>query len=190
MKSDPRPLQDETTRHTVFAAWLEAHYQAVMRYCVARLGPLQGEDVAQEVFVAAWEGLPTFVPHAASAPEAWLIGIARTKCLAAARTRRRRAELAQQFLADIRHHVHTPPPASAEDAVTTASQEQQQQRQLTAGLARLKPEERLCVVWRYIKGLSLEDIGELLGISPTAAQRRCNRALHRVRERMHNDTAT
>ena len=187
MKSDRRHLQDETSRHTVFAAWLEAYYQAIIRYCVARLGTLQGEDVAQEVFVAAWEGLPTFVPRPELPPEAWLMGIARNKCLDAARTRRRRRALAQQFVADITYAAHTQPPPSAEDTVTLERQEQQQGRQLTVSLARLAPEERLCIVWRYIKGLSFEDLGDLLGISPPAAQRRCNRALHRLRERMHDD---
>ena len=87
MTSDPHLLQDETNRQTVFAAWLEAHYQAIVRYCVARLGALQGEDVAQEVFVAAWEGLPTCVPRPDLPLEAWLVGIARNKCLDAAWTR-------------------------------------------------------------------------------------------------------
>jgi DNA-directed RNA polymerase specialized sigma24 family protein len=107
---------------------------------VARLGTLQGEDVAQEVFVAAWEGLPAFVPRPDLPLDAWLVGIARNKCLDASRTRRRRRELAMQFLADITHYAHAQSPASAEDAMTLA-------------------------------------------------QRRCNRALHRLRERMHHDTA-
>jgi RNA polymerase sigma-70 factor (ECF subfamily) len=189
MKSDPGHLQDETSRHTIFVAWLETHYQAIVRYCVARLGTLQGEDVAQDVFVAAWEGLPTFVPRPELPPEAWLVGIARNKCLDAARTRRRRRALAQQFLADITHAAHTPSPISAEDTVTLERQAQQQDRRLTASLARLAPEERLCIIWRYIKGLSFEDLGDLLGLSPSAAQRRCNRAVHRLRERMYDDTA-
>jgi RNA polymerase sigma factor (sigma-70 family) len=95
--------------------------------------------------------------------------------------------LAQQFVADITHSAHTPPPPSAEDTVTQEGQEQQQGRQLTASLARLTAEERLCIIWRYIKGLSFEVLGDLLGISPPAAQRRCNRALHRLRERIHDD---
>ena len=53
------------------------HFQAIVRYCVAQLGTLQGEDVAQEVSVAAWEVLPTFVPCPELPPEAWLVGIAR-----------------------------------------------------------------------------------------------------------------
>jgi RNA polymerase sigma-70 factor (ECF subfamily) len=189
MTSDPRPLQDATSRHTVFVAWLEAHYQTIVRYCVARLGTLQGEDVAQEVFVAAWEGLPTFAPRPELPPEAWLVGIARNKCLDAARTRRRRRELAQQFVADITHFAHAEPPTAVEAAMTLERQEAQQRQRLTASLARLAPEERLCLVWRYIKGLSFEDLGDLLGVSPAAAQRRCNRAVHRLRERMPDDPA-
>ena len=189
MMSDSHSLQDATSRHTVFAAWLGAHYQAIVRYCVARLGSLQGEDVAQEVFVAAWEGLPTFVPRPELPLEAWLVGIARNKCLDAARTRRRRRDLAQQFVADITHFAHAEPPAPAEAAVTLERQEAQERRRLTASLARLAPEERLCIVWRYIKGLSFEDLGDLLGVSPAAAQRRCNRTLHRLRERIHHDPA-
>jgi len=106
--------------------------------------------------------------------------------LDAARTR----DLAQQFVADITHFAHAEPPAPAEAAVTLERQEAQERRRLTASLARLAPEERLCIVWRYIKGLSFEDLGDLLGVSPSAAQRRCNRALHRLRERIHHDPAS
>jgi RNA polymerase sigma-70 factor (ECF subfamily) len=187
MTIDPQHLQDETARQTGFDALVAAHYETIVRYCVARLGSLQGEDVAQEVFVAAWEGLPTWAGRPALPLAAWLVGIARNKCRDASRTRRRRAALATQFLADIRYQVHPQTPPSAEEAVTVGTQERQQQTQLTASLARLKPEERLCLVWRYIKGLALDDIGDLLGISATAAQRRCHRALQRLRERMHDD---
>ena len=52
---------------------------------------------------------------------------------------------------------------------------------LRAALARLEPVDRAVVVLRYLDDVSVEEVGRLLGLSPTAVRSRAMRALARIR---------
>ena len=61
------------------ARLIELHADSVHRYVWRRLTPKIDlvDDIVQEVFVAAWRGLPSYSGEAAL--ETWLLGIARNK---------------------------------------------------------------------------------------------------------------
>src|SRR5262249_55749838 len=75
MEIDQQRLRDEDYRHDVLTALLRDHQEQIFRYCVTRLGEVAGEEVAQEVFLTAWESLPKFRQEASLAT--WLTGIAK-----------------------------------------------------------------------------------------------------------------
>jgi RNA polymerase sigma factor (sigma-70 family) len=52
---------------------------------------------------------------------------------------------------------------------------------LRAALARLEPLDRAVVVLRYLDDVPVEEVGRLLGLSPTAVRSRAMRALARIR---------
>ena len=71
-------IQDATYRWKVVSDLMQDYTEAILRYCTTRLGEGLGEEVTQEVFVAAWQQLPTYRPEAPL--QMWLFAIARRKC--------------------------------------------------------------------------------------------------------------
>lgn len=164
----------------VFDALVRDYQDRVFRYCVTRLGGLHGEEVAQEVFLAAWEGLSKFRHEAAI--ETWLLGIAKFKCMPMLRNHRRREEILQVFEEEIRTNTHP----DHEDTQTEEADFQERRDQLAQSLRKLKDEERLLVNLRYTKGIAVSEIAELLGKSEAAVRKRLLRALQRLRKVMHD----
>jgi len=173
---DQQRLQDDDYRTAVLTTLLRDYQDGIVHYCVARLGEVAGEEVAQEVFVTAWETLRQFRQEAAIST--WLFGIARHKCLQALRNRVRRRAILAAGLADIRQHAHADDPETPEGLVVT----QAQRVWLAASLAKLRDSERMLVVLHYLKGLPVAELAEVVGTSEAAVRKRLLRALQRLRE--------
>jgi RNA polymerase sigma-70 factor, ECF subfamily len=176
MVIDQHRLQDDDYRAEVLAALLQAYQDGIWRYCVTRLGDVVGEEVAQDVFVTAWENLPTFRQEAA--PSTWLFGIAKHKCAQTLRNRARRRAILAQAMDDVRSSAHAMAPETPEQRLA----EQRQRRWLAESLAQLREGDRLLVTLHYLKGLSIKDIADLAGQSEAAVRKRLRRALQRLRE--------
>jgi RNA polymerase sigma-70 factor (ECF subfamily) len=181
MVIDRSRLHDEEYRTQVITELVTDYQDRIFRYCVTRLGPLYGEEVAQEVFLTAWESLLKFRQDAPI--ETWLIGIARYKCYQALRNRARRRAIAGAFLEDIRQQAHVGSPEGPEQMLAG----QAQWRQLADGLAQLQDDARILLNLRYNKGLPIPEIAELAGKSEAAVRKRLLRALRRLRRML--DTA-
>ncbi len=95
-----RLRNDEQYRDEVIVTLMQSYNDTIAQYCVARLGEGIGEEITQEVFVTAWERLPTFRPEASL--RSWLFGIASKKCQQYYRNRVRRRALDRAFMGDIR----------------------------------------------------------------------------------------
>jgi RNA polymerase sigma-70 factor (ECF subfamily) len=175
-------LQDEDVRRTVFEALVREHQDQIFRYCTARLGAVYGEDVAQDVFLAAWEGLPRF-RHEAEITT-WLMGIAKHKCAQVLRNYGRRGEIARMFVEEIRSNVH--PDLHAAQA--EAAKVQEQLGRLVQSLHRLSAEERIVINLRYTKGLAVDEIAELIGKTEAAVRKQVVRTLQRLRRTMADVT--
>jgi RNA polymerase sigma-70 factor (ECF subfamily) len=147
----------------------------VVRYCRARLGALAGhyhaaDDVAQEVCIALLCALPRYQeigrPFAA-----FVFGIASHKIADALRSAGRLA-IPTEDLPDCPDDRPGP-----EDAVV-ASLEAERARAL---LRRLPVHQRELLALRLMAGLSAEETGDALGMSPGAVRVAQHRALARLR---------
>ena len=183
MEIDQTRLRDDAYRHEVLTTLVQNYQDRIFRYCVTRLGEVHGEEVAQEVFLTAWENLPKFRQEAAV--ETWLVGIAKYKCIQAFRNRTRRQAMAHTFAEDIRHQAHSEGPQEPEHMALA----QTQGTRLAHSLAQLRDDERILLNLRYTKGLPVAEIVELVGKSEAAVRKRLLRALHRLREMMDDAAA-
>ncbi|GIX49654.1 MAG: hypothetical protein KatS3mg131_3865 [Candidatus Tectimicrobiota bacterium] len=160
---------------------LVAGYQhPVVGFCTHMLGDAAlGEDVAQDVFLAAYAAMPGFHRHASV--RTWLFAIARKRCLQVLRNRRRQARLARLKQHWLAAGAHRQPPPSPEAEADSAVQRVQ------AGLQRLPEAERALLLMRYELGLPLTEVAHILGTSVSSVRRRLARALRRLQEAMADD---
>lgn len=159
---------------------VRTYQHVVVGFCVNMLGKTeQGEEVAQEVFLAAYKALPHFRQQ--SSVRTWLFAIARKQCLQTLRNRLRRQRLDQVQQDVIAEAVHRQPSAPlGEDPETLFVRVQQ-------SLHTLDKAERALLMMRYDTGLSIADIAHILGISVASVRRHLAQALRNLREKMHYD---
>lgn len=154
------------------AVLMRVYGSGVYRYCRQMVGD---EDLAEEVrqmtFVQAYEGLPKFARR--SSLRTWLFGIARHRCLDAAKmTHRRRKRFGS--LEEAPQVADLPEPGrSAEDLLA----ERSRARALESCLQKLAPRIRAAVLLRFQQGLSYPEIARLTGENAPALQVRVARAL-------------
>jgi RNA polymerase sigma-70 factor (ECF subfamily) len=136
------------------------HGDEIFRFCYSVLGDRAlADDVHQSVFVDAFEALATL--HDRSKARAWLYGIARHRCLDAAKARRRwnwRFVLAPD--AGHREPAQAPRLSALLDCVR--------------GLA---PHVRVAVLLRYEEGLPYEEIARMSRERASTLQMRVARGL-------------
>ena len=116
---------------------------------------------------------------------AWLLGIARRQVLGELRRQRRRKsvpESAQVPLASLAEEAHAADPTAPLAAQITA---QQQVAQLREALAPLEMEALLL---HGLHGLSVREIGQVLGRSERAINSLLHRARQKARERLGEDS--
>jgi RNA polymerase sigma-70 factor (ECF subfamily) len=176
---DLQRLRDEGYRWEVIAALIRDHGDAIMRFCVARLGEGVAEEVTQEVFVAAWEGLPKYKPEVSL--QAWLFGIARNKCQQTYRNRARRQAIDEEQLEVIQERAHAQEPRSPEDAIADANIH----GHLHDSLSKLPSEDRIILTLWYWKELPQAEIADIMGKTEAAIRKRLTRAQRRLKELMH-----
>jgi RNA polymerase sigma-70 factor (ECF subfamily) len=147
----------------------------VVRYCRARLGRLTGhyhvaDDVAQEVCIAVLSALPRYRdmgrPFAS-----FVFGIASHKVADAVQAAARLAVPTEEL-------PDGPDERPGPEETVVAWLEAQRARAL---LARLPAHLRELVILRVVTGLSAEETGNVLGMSPGAVRVAQHRALARLR---------
>ena len=146
---------------------------AVLRYCLARLGRRDAaDDVTQEVCLAVIDSLPRYRDHGKPFL-AYAFGIAAHKVADAQRAHARRATVSDAALADVPDQGDTPEQAAlrSDDA-----------RRAHELLEQLPPAARELLLLRVAGGLSAEETGAVLDMSPGAVRVAQHRALARLRE--------
>ena len=178
---EPASLRDLTAlaargQPAAIEALLEQIRPMVVRYCRARLGQISGhyhvaDDVAQEVCIAVVSALPRYRdmgrPFAS-----FVFGIASHKVADAMRNAARLA-IPTEDLPD------GPDDHPGPEETVVAYIEAERARAL---LARLPVHQRELLVLRVLTGLSAEETGHALGMSPGAVRVAQHRALARLRE--------
>jgi RNA polymerase sigma factor (sigma-70 family) len=148
------------------------HGAPVWRYARARLpSDADAEDVTSDVFVRALRSWDQF-DSARGSLRAWLIGIARHAVADFWRRRREEPMAEPPEQAD---------PTAAADPERFVMQDERS-HDLQCLLSRLTPREQEAIALRFGAELSSREVGEVLGISPTAARMLVHRGVTRLRE--------
>jgi RNA polymerase sigma-70 factor (ECF subfamily) len=152
---------------------------ALVRFLAAQ-APDVGEDLAQEVWVAAAKGLGSFSGDERGF-RAWMFTIARRQLIGHWRQARRRPQrsVEQTDLSAVVARAEDEPDARvlADDAV----------RRLIAGLPRDQAE---IVLLRVIGGLDADEVARIVGKRPGTVRVLQHRALRRLAEQFSSDSVT
>ncbi len=131
-----------------FALLVRRYGQPILSICYASvLNPADAEDLAQEVFFAAWRSLPRFRGDAAFST--WLFTLARNRCV----DRARRARVRPQLVAESEHSP------AAHHMVDEAPK--QLAKAILASAGTLSLPLRQALLLRDVQGLSYEEIAQL-----------------------------
>lgn len=156
-----------------FAHLVERYEKQVYHHALRLVGnPEDAADISQEVFWKAWRALPTF--RGESRFSTWLYRLTDNACMDwLRREKKRRSDTSldeNEGLTQVQQLPH-PDPSPQEHV-------EAQERQLTLeqGLAQLSEEHRRILVLRELSGLSYQEIGDLLGLSPGTVKSRLARA--------------
>jgi len=178
--TDDAALIHAAQRHpAAFGPLYDRYVDRIYAYLWARTSSAEdAADLTQHVFVQALDALPRYragrVPFAA-----WLFRIARNA--ATDWRRRQHATVAWDLVPDALH-------PQASDEVEARVLRQEDLIRLRALLAALDAETREALILRFTAGLTLADVGAVIGKSEEATRKKIARALHTLKEQYHDDT--
>jgi len=160
-----------------FEAIVAQHAAAVAALANRLLGwPGDVDDVVQEVFIAAFLGLKKF--RGESSLRTWLFTITVNKCRSFRLRRLRR----------VRSGALEEEEAAALESRDRSGERAELDRETLARVRRaiqvLPRKYREIVVLKYLQGLEVSEIRDLLGITDNVMQVRLNRARKRLREQL------
>ena len=170
--TDQQLLADYAKHHTetAFNELVRRHIDVVHSAALRMVSdPHLAEDISQGAFIALAENAGQLTNHPVLA--GWLHCTTRNLAANAVRTDVRR-RLREQEAASMNKILSAAPDPSWEQIAP----------HLDAALGELAEPDRDAVLLRYFQRKSAEEMGEILGISTEAAQKRLNRAVDRLRE--------
>jgi RNA polymerase sigma-70 factor (ECF subfamily) len=144
-------------------------------------GGADAEDVAQEVFMRAYDNIARF--EGRSAFRTWLYGI----MLNTVRTHwRRRSRRQTVSLESARNEADNPRPDPAwdGDGPPQAAARDERVEAVRAAIAALDEDSREILVLRDIQGLSYQELGQALGLPAGTVKSRLHRARLALKERL------
>jgi RNA polymerase sigma-70 factor (ECF subfamily) len=157
---------------------LVRQYQAEMTgLCVDLLQGtgVDGDDVAQEVFLAAYQTMPRFQPQASL--RTWLYQTARNMCAHVWRDEtRHRVSLAQN-----RETILTRAHREADIPPEQRLSHQEWLERVQSSLMQLREADRAILILTYMRDLTTAQIAETLMLTPQEVRTRRSRALQRLR---------
>ena len=145
-------------------------YRLALRMCG---NAHDAEEVAQEAFMAAWKGLPSF--RGESKFSSWLYQLTTNEAINFLRKEKR-------------HRAATPLEDELEPATGDTAQQavetKELQQALQQALDALTPEHRQIFLLRQMRQLSYDEIGRLLGLESGTVKSRLNRAKKQLRQNL------
>jgi len=149
-----------------YGVLVRRHQDRIYRHLLNLTGSREEAlELAQEVFIKAWQALPTWQPDAQF--HTWLYRIASNAALDV--LRRRKVVRFVPLDDDYDAPADQPGPEAQLQA-------RQGLRRLDAALARLLPEQREIVLLREVEGLSYDELATTLGIDQGTVKSRLSRA--------------
>ena len=154
-------------------AWLLERYEKQVYHHALRMvnNPEDAADLTQETFLKVWQGLPSF--QGESSFSTWLFRLTGNACSDFIRREKtRRGDLSldgeeQNVSATLADPAPTP---------QQALENKELHRAVSQGLAQLSEEHRQVLVLREVNGLSYEEIGQALDLTPGTVKSRIARA--------------
>ncbi len=121
----------------------------------------EGADLAQEAFLKAWQGLPSF--QGDSSFSTWVYRLATNVCIDHLRRQKRRREVEPALSLDDEESGWAEP-ADWEQDPQRCLERAELGRAVARGLEKLPDHHRRVLVLRELSGLSYQEIGEALGL--------------------------
>jgi RNA polymerase sigma-70 factor (ECF subfamily) len=155
-----------------FESLIDRHHDEIFSYLWRLLGPerrsdvtLEVEDLAQEVFLRAYEAFRSLRPN--SNYRAWLYRIA-TNC---AFTKLRRVKNRREKIA-----LWKASPATEDSSAKTDHE------RLRTAVNRLSPKQKACVTLRFYDDRDYAEIAAIVGCSEMSARANVSQAIRRLRD--------
>jgi RNA polymerase sigma-70 factor (ECF subfamily) len=169
--SDEELVVRAQRRPAEFTALFDRYWQAIFAYCRLRLPSWEdAEDVANEVFLAAFEALPRYRPRG-NGFRSWLFGIAHNRVIG---HRRRQGPRTTLPFADL---LRAPDPAPPLDEQIAHAD----QWNRTLAMLALLPETERRVCELRLSGLTFGEIADVLKKRNAAVRKAESRAEERLR---------
>lgn len=164
-----------------FRTLVERHSRSVFRLAYRMTGNEQdAEDVVQETFLRAYKQLSHYESRSSFAT--WLYRIASNYSLDLIRMRKRHQDKRENDPEEGRSIMDTV--AATEPAQDRLVFSTQVQLSVTAAMNELSDLERSAFVLRHFEGMSIEEIGSMLGTSLNATKHSIFRAVQKLRKRL------
>lgn len=162
-----------------FGLLLDRYKELAVKIIKKRVPPSEVEDIAQEVFVKAYQSLPGFDPE--SHFRKWLSTIAVRTCYDYWRKTYRIRELPMSALTQ-RHGEWLEDVILSESTASADGRTHQAEAKevLAWALDRLSPENRMVVEMVYLEGMTEREAAELLGWSTANVKVRAFRSRRRL----------
>lgn len=155
-----------------FSHLVTAYETSVYRLALRMCGNVHdAEEAAQEAFVSAWKGLPSF--RGESKFSSWLYQLTTNACLdLLRREKRHRAAVPLDEQTEL----------SSEDTPQRAAENAELRDTLQAALQELSDDHRQIFLLRQMRQLSYDEIGALLGLEAGTVKSRLSRAKKQLRQ--------
>lgn len=164
-----------------FRTLVERHSRSVFRLAYRMTGNEQdAEDVVQETFLRAYKQLSRY--ESRSTFSTWLYRIASNYSLDLIRLRKRHVEKSEGVTEEGRSTLDTV--AATEPAPDRLVFSTEVQQRVADAMNELSDLERSAFVLRHFEGLSIEEIGGMLGTSLNATKHSIFRAVQKLRKRL------
>lgn len=163
-----------------FGELVRLHERKVYNLAVRMMGdPQDGEDAAQEAFLAAWRGLAMFKGDSSFAT--WLYRLTSNACIDRLRKEKRRTAIAPSVSLDSEEGESLPLPDLRYDPAETVER-QERQAAVRRCMDALSDEHRQVLSLREFSGLSYAEIGGMLNLEEGTVKSRICRARLQLRK--------
>lgn len=152
----------ETVKRQRFERWVKQYGSSIRRTCFAYLvNKAEAEDATQDTFLKAWLAMNQFEGRNEAHEKTWLLRIAINVCNDYYRSRWFRHVNMEKALEDLPDRYLL---TEAED------------RTLFLDVLRLPPKLKQVILLRYYQEMTLQEVGEVLGIAASTVYRRLRKA--------------
>ncbi|MGP4107666.1 RNA polymerase sigma factor [Virgibacillus sp. L01] len=168
----------------IISDWFEKYGNDIYHFLIYRIGPVDAEDLLQEVFIKALRGFNSYQEK--SNPKTWLFSIARNVAVDEVRKRKVRKWMSHIPLENTNEPETTFSPQSILD-------HEEEHQTIYRAIKQLKSNYQDVIILRGIKELSIAETADVLKWSKSkvrSTQHRARLALHEALRRCNDNEET